>query len=129
MMEDLNQRRWIKRLRPLDIAILLVVLAIAGVAVFLGYSMYANSVAIRNSSPATREIDMFVKALKKKPNDIDMRMRLAQALSVAGRDREAVQQYQQILKLNKNFVPALSGVGFELLKRKDWSGGETYSSA
>ncbi len=53
-------------------------------------------------------------------------MRLAQALSVAGRNREAIEQYQQVLKVNKEWVPALSGIGFELMKQKDWKGGEEY---
>ncbi len=53
-------------------------------------------------------------------------MRLAQALSVAGRSEDAVEQYQAVLKLNKEWVPALSGIGFELMKQKDWKGGEEY---
>ncbi len=88
--------------------------------------MWANNAAVRASSPASREIDALIAALRKTPNNIDARMRLAQALAVAGRDDEAVEQYQQVLKLNKKFVPALSGLGFVLLKQKEWEKGETY---
>ena len=49
---------------------------------------------LRTGSPANREIDAFMQKLKKKPNDVETRMRLAQALSVAGRNRDAVEQYQ-----------------------------------
>lgn len=88
--------------------------------------MWANNQALRTGSPANREIDAYLQALKKKPNDLETRMRLAQALSVAGRDKEAVDQYQQVLKIQKDWVPALSGIGFELMKQKDWKGGEEY---
>jgi len=108
------------------VAIVIVGIAIIGVGAYLGYSMWASNTALKSASPASREIDTFILALKKTPNDIDMRMRLAQALTVAGRDREAIEQYKQVLKLNKKFVPALSGVGFVLMKDKDWAGGEKY---
>lgn len=101
-------------------------MAIVIVGAYFGYSVWANSQSLRTGSPANREIDTYVQALKKKPNDLETRMRLAQALSVAGRDREAVEQYQQVLKLQKDWVPALSGIGFELMKQKDWKGGEEY---
>ena len=91
-----------------------------------GYFVWANNQSLRTGSPANREIDAITQALKKKPNDIELRMRLAQALSVAGRNREAIEQYQGVLKVNKNWVPALSGLGFELMKQKDWKGGEEY---
>ena len=103
-----------------------VVVAIVVVGGFFGYTVWANNQSMRMSSPANREIDAYTKALKKTPNDIEMRMRLAQALSVAGRSPEAIEQYQQVLKVNEEWVPALSGLGFELLKQKDWKGGEEY---
>ena len=43
-----------------------------------------------------------------------------------GRDDEAIEQYKAVLKVNKNFVPALVGVGFEYLKKKQWKEGEAY---
>jgi Tfp pilus assembly protein PilF len=116
----------LKRVRPLDAAIVLVCVLILIVGGIFGYSVWANNQALRTGSPANREIDSITKALKKKPNDIELRMRLAQALSVAGRNREAIEQYQGVLKVNKNWVPALSGLGFELMKQKDWKGGEGY---
>jgi tetratricopeptide (TPR) repeat protein len=116
----------LKRVRPLDAAIVLVGAAILIVGAYFGYSIWANSQSLRTSSPANREIDGLLQTLKKKPNDVETRMRLAQALSVAGRSRDAVEQYEQVLKLNKEWVPALSGIGFELMKQKDWKGGEEY---
>jgi Tfp pilus assembly protein PilF len=116
----------LKRVRPLDAAIAVVILAIVLVGGYFAYSVYANNMALRTGSPANREIEAFRQALKKNPNDLETRMRLAQALSVAGRGREAVQQYEAVLKIRKDWVPALSGIGFELLKQKEWKRGEDY---
>lgn len=107
-------------------AIIVVVAAIVALGGFLAYSVYSNSAMLKKASPASREIDAFVERLKKNPNDLDTRMRLAQALAVAGRNTEAIEQYKQVIKVNKKFVPALSGLGFELLKQKKWSEGEQY---
>lgn len=115
-----------KRVRPLDAAIIAVLVAIVLIGAYLAYIMMANRSNLETASPASREIDAYIALVRKNPNDIDTRMRLAQALAVAGRDREAIEQYQQVLSINKNFVPALSGLGFELMKQKDWAGGETY---
>jgi len=115
-----------KRVRPLDAAIVVIGVAVLAVGAYLGYSIWANSMSLKTGSPANREIEAFMQVLKKKPNDVETRMRLAQALSVAGRSEDAVEQYQAVLKLNKEWVPALSGIGFELMKQKDWKGGEEY---
>jgi tetratricopeptide (TPR) repeat protein len=116
----------LKRVRPLDAAIIVVVVAVLAVGGYLGYRLWANANELKTASPAAREIEALKAQLKKKPNNIDVRMRLAQALSVSGRDAEAVEQYQAVLKVNKEFVPAMSGIGFELMKQKDWKGGEGY---
>ena len=113
-------------MRPLDAAIIIAGLAVLAAAAYLGFQMWANSGDLRNATPAAREIEAFRQALARKPNDIDTRMRLAQALAVAGRDPEAVEQYQLVLKVSKDYIPALSGIGFEYMKQKDWKNGEEY---
>ena len=93
---------------------------------YLGYAVWANNRELRNSSPSAREIAALSAKVRANPNDFDARMRLAQAFAIAGRDNEAIAQYQVILKVNKNFVPALSGAGFEYLKQKEWKQGEQF---
>lgn len=115
-----------KRVRPLDAAIMVVGAAVLIVGAYLGYSVWSNYRGLRTSSPANREIQALEQKLKKSPSDVEARMRLAQALSLSGRGSEAVKEYQQVLKINDEWVPALSGIGFELMKQKDWAGGEEY---
>ena len=115
-----------KRVSPLNAAIVLVCLAIVLVGGYIGYAVWSNNQSLRTNSPADREIDAYTQKLKQSPNDLETRMRLAQALSVAGRSDQAIAQYQQVLKISKDWVPALSGIGFELMKNKDWTGGREY---
>ncbi|NTU72207.1 MAG: tetratricopeptide repeat protein [Coriobacteriia bacterium] len=116
----------LSRIRPLDAAILIIAVLVIVAGGVLGYSIWSNGRDMRTSSPANREIEALKQKLKQKPNDVETRMRLAQAYSVAGRPQESVAQYKAVLKLNKDWVPALSGIGFELMKQEDWKGGEEY---
>jgi tetratricopeptide (TPR) repeat protein len=115
-----------KRVRPLDAAIIGVAVVVLAIAGWLGYSVWAQNRAVNKSMPASRAVDELIVKLRKNPNDIDVRMQLAQALSVAGRDREAAEQYKTVLKVRKDYTPALSGIGFIYLKQKQWQTGEGY---
>lgn len=116
----------LKNIRPIDAAIAVVGVLVLVLGAYLGYSVWAQNYSLRNSSPSAREIASLSAKLRANPNNFDTRMRLAQAFAVAGRDNESIEQYKAILSVNKNFVPALSGVGFEYLKQKKWKEGEGY---
>jgi tetratricopeptide (TPR) repeat protein len=115
-----------RQVRPLDALIAVVLVLVVAAGGYLGYSVWAQNRAVQDSTPSAREIASLSAQLRANPNDFDIRMRLAQAYAVAGRDNEALDQYKAILSVNKNFVPALSGAGFEYLKKKQWAEGETY---
>ena len=115
-----------KQIRPLDAAIVVVAVIVLVLGGYVGYSVWAQNTMLRDASPSAREIASLSAKLRANPNNFDVRMRLAQAFAISGRDNEAIEQYKAILKVNKNFVPALSGVGFEYLKQKQWKEGEGY---
>jgi tetratricopeptide (TPR) repeat protein len=115
-----------KQIRPIDAAIVGVAVVVLVLGGYLGYTVWAQNRMLRDNSPSAREIASLTAKLRANPNNFDTRMRLAQAFAVAGRDNEAIEQYKAVLKVNKNFVPALSGVGFEYLKQKNWKEGEAY---
>jgi tetratricopeptide (TPR) repeat protein len=116
----------LKQIRPLDAAIAVVVVLVVVLGGYLGYSVWAQNVSQRNSSPSARAIAALSAKLRANPDDFDVRMQLAQAYAIAGRDDDAIEQYKVVLKANRNFVPALTGVGFEYLKKKQWKEGEAY---
>ena len=114
----------LKSVRPLDAIIALVVVLVIGLGAFLGYSVWSGNRAVIDSTPASRAIQQLEANVRGNRNNLNARMELAQALVVAGRDREAVPQYEAALKIQKDFAPAISGLGFVALKRKDWAQGE-----
>jgi tetratricopeptide (TPR) repeat protein len=115
-----------KQIRPLDAVIAGVAVIVLVLGGYVGYTVWAQNKMLSDNSPSAREIASLSAALRANPNNFDTRMRLAQAFAIAGRDDESIEQYKAVLKVNKNFVPALSGVGFEYLKQKKWKDGEAY---
>lgn len=115
-----------KRIRPFDAAIAALAVVVLALAMYLGYSLWAQKNLVATSTPAARAVATLEARVRKEPNNLDLRMQLAQALSVAGRDRQSEEQYRAALKIAKDFTPALSGLGFLALKQKEYATGEGY---
>lgn len=116
----------LRQVRPLDAAIIGLAVVVIGLGAYLGISVWAQNRADVSATPASRAIDALSQKVRQDPNNIAVRMQLAQAFSVAGRDQDAIRQYELVLKINDTFVPALSGLGFTALRNKDWKTGEGY---
>lgn len=116
----------LKSVRPLDALIAVIAVIVIALGAYLGYSVWQANRSVEASTPTARAVAEVEAEVRKNPNDIDARMRLAQALAVSGRDKEAVAQYQAALKIRKDFPPAISGIGFLALQRKEYSEGEKY---
>lgn len=115
-----------KSVRPIDAAIVALTVVVILVGGFLGYQIWAQNRQVEEATPAARAIDALVDELRKDPNNIDKRMRLAQTMSLVGRDDEATEQYEAILTINKEYTPAIAGIGFIAMKQQDWATGEKY---
>lgn len=116
----------LKSIRPLDAAIAAAAVALVAVSAYLGVSVWSHNRSVEKSAPLSRAVEELRGLIRKNPNDIDLRMQLAQAFTAAGRDSEAQAQYEQILKLSKNHVAAITGLGFIAAKQRDWPGAEEY---
>lgn len=125
-MPDLKKSLDPRNYRAIDIIIVVVAVVVIALAAYLALSVWTGNRSVVKSTPAERAIAVLVAEVRKNPNNLDARMQLAQALAVAGRDAEAAKQYQAVLSVNKDFVPAISGLGFQALLRKDWAEGEKY---
>jgi len=115
-----------RRLRPLDVALWVVAVLVLVLGAYLGWSVWSHNRSVVVSTPASRAVEDIKANLKKDPNNLVLRMSYAQALLVAGRQNEAVEQYKAILKVKKEYTPALSGLGFLAMTDKDWKTGEKY---
>jgi tetratricopeptide (TPR) repeat protein len=116
----------LKRVRGLDAAIAAVAAVVVILGAYLAYSVWAGDRAVVSSTPAQRAIEAFAAKVRKNPNDINARMQLAQAYSVGGREAEAIKQYKEVLSVSEEYIPALSGIGFSLLKEKEFKTAEGY---
>ncbi|MDZ4169956.1 MAG: tetratricopeptide repeat protein [Coriobacteriia bacterium] len=115
-----------KRVRPLDAAIVALVVVVAILGGYLGYTVWQNSRQVVGSSPVSRGIEDLVASVRQNPDNLPMRMRLAQAYMLAGRRNEAVDQYETILKASKDYAPALAGLGTLALREGDFATAEGY---
>ena len=107
-----------------------VVRGVAGLLVlsmiYLGYLLVADRLQDRKSSLAGRASENLVKLVKQKPNDVKLRLRLAESLGAAGRLREAAEQYNAALKIDPKSASALSGLGMLAMKSEEWSKAQGY---
>lgn len=95
-------------------------------AAYLGYSVWAQNTYNLATSPAARAVVNLEKLVKKAPNDPGSRIRLAEAYAAVGNLDQAVNQYNQALKLDAENPFALVGLGQVAMKRKQWSAAEAY---
>lgn len=116
----------LKRVRPLDAAIAVAMIVVIGLGGYLGFSVWSAQRQLKSASPVYRGLDELVAAVRENPDDLALRVRLAQALSLAGRRNEAVKQYESILKVKDDHAPALAGLGTIALREKDYKTAEKY---
>lgn len=115
-----------RRIRPLDAAIWAVVGLIVLLGAYLVFSLVTHNLGVKQSTPVSREIVELSALVRANPNNIIARLQLAQSLSMADREDEAIAQYRAVLGVDKDNVTALSGLGFIAAKRGQWDTAEGY---
>jgi tetratricopeptide (TPR) repeat protein len=112
--------------RTLDIAVKVVAALVVVALVYLGFTIWSNERAKNANSVTGRAIENLIQVVKEKPRDPGARILLAQAFASAGRLDEAVEQFQNALKLDEKSTPALEGLGLIAMKREEWRTAEGY---
>lgn len=112
--------------RWLDIAIRATLVVIVGLGAYLGYAYWANSQVQAVSSPSGRAVENLRRIVTLSPGNANARVKLAEALAFAGRLDESAEQFQAALKLEPDYVPALSGLATVLMQQKNFKVAETY---
>lgn len=118
--------RSLKSIRPLDAAIIGVAALILVVGAWLGWSVWSQNRQVEKATPVGRAISDLTAKIKKNPSDVALRMELAQVYTIAGRDSDAIGQYNQVLKVKKEYVSAITGLGFIASRQRDWKQAEEY---
>lgn len=110
----------------LDIAVKVVGLLVVVALVYLGYTVWSTQHSVQDNSVAGRAIKSLVAQVKKEPRNAQARVLLAQALASDGRLDDAVEQFQNALKIEKDNAAALEGLGLIAMKREEWRTAEGY---
>jgi tetratricopeptide (TPR) repeat protein len=120
VLADLRTDRW------LDISVRAAFAVAVALAAVIGWMVWSNSQVQSVSSPAGRAVENLQKIVRGSPGNTNARIKLAEALSYAGRTDEAIEQYQAALKLTPDYVPALSGLATVAMMRRDYKTAESY---
>ena len=84
------------------------------VLLWIGVSFIYNSYFTKNKVDIV--LEKAVKNVNENPGDIQARVALADMFEAKSRTEEAIAQYNEALKLNKKYGPALFGLGVAYLK-------------
>jgi predicted negative regulator of RcsB-dependent stress response len=112
--------------RWIDIGIWVAGAAVVGLIAFIGWSYWSHYQSERAASPAARAVESLIAIVKAKPQDVTLRLQLAEALVADNRSDEAVQQVKAALTIKKDFAPALIAMGKLARIRKEYQTAEGY---
>lgn len=110
----------------LDIAIKATAVAIVLAVGFFAYTVIATNARDRANSPAMRAAANLAEAVRKDPNNVAARLRLADALAAAGDYKTANEQYQAALQIRPDDPQALSGIALLSMNQGEWRTAEGY---
>lgn len=100
--------------------------ALAGLVGFFGYSVYIVRQGEANATPALRLIESLKREVREKPNDVMLRVRLGEALGSAGKNEQAIEQFQAALKLDPNHTGAYLDLGIVAMIERDMPAARRY---
>lgn len=116
----------IDRSKWLDYAVKGTVVAVVLAIAVFAYVIISTQLRERNATPAARAVANLTQAVKENPNNVTARLRLADAMSAAGRIREATEQYQVALELSPDDPGALAGLAQIAMNQGEWRTAEGY---
>ncbi len=105
---------------------------LVALVVILGIAVLALSVVVltrfaamsqeAKTGPGLRAA-VLQREVRERPDDVELRRSLAHAYQAAGRDREALREYEVVLANNSQDVDALYNAGMAQLNLEQWRGG------
>lgn len=110
----------------LDIAIKVIGVLIVLALGFLAYTMITTQARDKANSPAMRAAANLAEVVRKDPNNVAARLRLADALAAGGDLKGANEQYQAALTIRKDDPQALAGLALLSMNQGEWRTAEGY---
>ncbi|MDH4139950.1 MAG: tetratricopeptide repeat protein [Coriobacteriia bacterium] len=106
--------------------IVTLVVAILAFAAFFGLSVWLTNRADYQARPTARAVENLKERVRANPNDPGLRVALGLALGTDGQYDEAVEQFNNALKLNEDFVTAYRGLGLVAYLQNDYEAASAY---
>ncbi len=113
-------------IRWLDATIKAVVVLLIASLGYLAYAITAFQIQERRGQPVSRAIENLVAAVSENPDDLSLRLLLADAFAAAGRLRDAVEQYNAALEISPDNPTALTGLALVSMYQQEWETAEEY---
>lgn len=111
--------------RILNAVVIALLLAVVGVGAWFGFTIYQVRWQERMSTPSGRAIAELEDQIRANPNDVVLRVRLGEAYATAGMYDEALDSFEQGLKLDPEHSGAFLDIGLVLLAQGEYADAET----
>jgi len=102
------------------------VVAVLVVGGWFGYSVYVVRQSEAAATPALRLVQELSVTVKERPNDAALRIRLGEALGAAGRYKEAIEQFENALRLEPDNAGAYLDLGLVAMLSEDYGAARRY---
>ena len=100
--------------------------AVLIVAVVFAYNVYQVRLNEASATPALRLVENMKAQVRTNPNDAALRIRLGEALGAVGKYAEAVEQFENALKIEPDSVPAYLDLGLVAIAQEDFAAAERF---
>lgn len=95
----------------LRVSVTVLLVAVIGLVGVFGYTVYQDRQEAVQSTPALRTLAAVKKEVRKQPNNVVYRVRLGEAYAAAGKNQEAIEQFNAALKLDGKHIGAWLDLG------------------
>jgi len=110
----------------LNLILSTLVVLVVGAGAYFGYAIYRDRESNFEASAAGRLVKMLQTQVRKNPNDVVIRVRLAEALSGGGKYSEATSQLNEALKIDPKHVGAYLDLGLVAVAANKAASAEPY---
>jgi len=115
-----SDTRWV------DVAIKTVLALLIIAATFLAYTVITFQLQERRAQPASQAVQNLIAAVEADPQNLGLRLTLAEALAADGRLNESIEQFNAALEIEPDNPNALSGLALIAMYRGEWERAEEY---
>jgi tetratricopeptide (TPR) repeat protein len=112
--------------RWLDVALKAVLVLVVVAIGYLAYTVLTGQSRDEQTAAASQTIGDLIASIKQNPNDLGLRLELAQAYGAAGQFDDAIEQFEVVLQLDANNPDALTGLGLIAMFEGEWEDAEGY---